>query len=400
MLIILVFSLILTACNADGTSITIVFHVDEEEYSTVKVGKDGTFTMPADPTMDNNTFIAWYLDDGIWSKPLTMNAVADFPLTENSVINVYAKWKNQFIFPVDGFDVIDSGSVKEYDIGAYTQVVYDVATNKLIVARNVLFDIYDASTLIKENTYKFTTSIGAMDADGGLLVVAGGSVSNVYVYDLSTNELMNTIRTNQPVQEVAIDGDMVIYAGSDQHCSIYFHNISTDYVITRSSHYEPRLIVNRQDHIVYIAETAISSSDLIYYTSNTGEKIFQSYSYQFGYNYTKPYFDGMYVHYYGKVFDRFTGLDISGNSLSTAYNQHISFEPAKTIYCAEKFDLVIGTKSEVGTPEQDTLAVYNKLSDSWAYDFECAGDIAIPFKSGKLMIVEEEGTSIFIIDLN
>lgn len=67
-----------------GSNVTVTFVVDGSAYASVEVKEGAEF--PADPTKDGETFLGWYLDNGVWSNQFT-----DFSTATQSM-KVYARF--------------------------------------------------------------------------------------------------------------------------------------------------------------------------------------------------------------------------------------------------------------------------------------------------------------------
>ncbi len=65
-----------------GNSVTVTFVVDDSAYASVEVKEGAEF--PADPTKDGETFLGWYVDNGVWNNKFT-----DFSTVTQSM-KVYA----------------------------------------------------------------------------------------------------------------------------------------------------------------------------------------------------------------------------------------------------------------------------------------------------------------------
>lgn len=85
---IISFSCAVTACSADGFSVSFV--VDDEIVDTVAVTDVANFEMPEDPVKTGYAFDGWYLDKDVWAQPFEKTYFTENELADN--INVYAKW--------------------------------------------------------------------------------------------------------------------------------------------------------------------------------------------------------------------------------------------------------------------------------------------------------------------
>lgn len=84
----------LVACADMGVKMEVVFdsNLGEDGISTVKVKNPQDVKLPPDPVRENYIFDGWYLDNGEWEKPFTVQALLDLPVSEEMSLTVYAKW--------------------------------------------------------------------------------------------------------------------------------------------------------------------------------------------------------------------------------------------------------------------------------------------------------------------
>lgn len=92
MMIILFSGIVFSAC---GSNIKLTINFDslggsECEPIVYKVGK--SFDMPDDPLKVDYVFGGWFIDKDIWENPLTLNTIANYPLSKSVEITAYARW--------------------------------------------------------------------------------------------------------------------------------------------------------------------------------------------------------------------------------------------------------------------------------------------------------------------
>lgn len=175
------------------------------------------------------------------------------------------------------YDDTPDGVVSYHKLGDFRSIVYDEVTDQIVVLRDRNIDIYDAETLQLIRTIESSSLTPyQIDADNGKLVVSYKS-QYFRVYDLTTESEPDTIFSNgYRVHEIVIDDDVVIYSDGNYWSNIVFYDLHTNEIITtKQSISEPKLTINRKDHILYVTETNISSSDLIYYHSQIWEFIYR-----------------------------------------------------------------------------------------------------------------------------
>lgn len=260
-------------------------------------------------------------------------------------------------------------------LGSYLDVVYDEAYGKIVVLREYSLDIYNAASVQKEKTFTFLNSAKCIDTDNGIVAVGFGSAMQIKLYDLSDNNVLKTELTSIPVSYLVMDGDNVIYTEYDQWCDIYIYNISSESNTYIGYSYQPRLAINRQDHILYYCETGLSSSDITYRSSQNGEFLYESDFSQYEYNYTQVYFDGKYVHYYGKTLDRFDGSTVSQNELVRSYAGLSGY--TKTILESEILGLISSSSK---------VSLYDNINNRVIYTFDISANSANYIGEGKYFL--------------
>ena len=68
------------------------FIVDGEVYKTVATKDKSEIKIPKNPVKEGYEFDGWYLDEGKWKKPFTANSLLDAPISDDMVLEVYAKF--------------------------------------------------------------------------------------------------------------------------------------------------------------------------------------------------------------------------------------------------------------------------------------------------------------------
>ena len=122
----------LTGFVGCGNTHKIKFMVDDKVYYTIKTSGNETISMPDNPTKENYTFDGWYLDNGTWEKPFTINSLLDEPISSD--MKVYVKWVSntevtiEVIIDDSLYTTIYTNSTKQYKINI-PQKPEDITTN-------------------------------------------------------------------------------------------------------------------------------------------------------------------------------------------------------------------------------------------------------------------------------
>jgi len=299
---------------------------------------------------------------------------------------------NPFPYPVkDKYNDTNDGVIKYYEIDLYKDVCYDSKTNQIIVMRNDRIEIYDADTMELRKTINTLLTLDCMDADEGMLVV-GYRLRRFDIYDLANYTLYKSVQTKTNVSEIVLDGKIVIYTDDYQWCDIIFYDYEIEEVIEfKRGIYKPKLTLNRKEHILYVTETGLSSSELYYFNSITGEQIYCSNFSEFVYVNNPVLFDGKYIHHEGKTFNRFNGTLVSNNYLNKNYPKSKLFTPYITLYDSEKIAFVGSVENYVG--------IYDNKEDDFIYKFPLINGRIIKMNDGKFLGICGEKNYLVIINV-
>jgi|GEM_PF-6162162 len=96
---------ILSACGKNPTPIKKMDFEPNNGSAVITIEYQlNTDIIPPNPSKNGFAFDGWFWDDGVWSKPFTINSILDQPLQQNMNLKVYAKWnnKNTIIFNSNG----------------------------------------------------------------------------------------------------------------------------------------------------------------------------------------------------------------------------------------------------------------------------------------------------------
>ncbi|MDO5294863.1 MAG: InlB B-repeat-containing protein [bacterium] len=174
----------------------------------------------------------------------------------------------------------------------------------------------NAGTLNLESSILFKSAPTDMILDEGLLYVALADAHQILVIDVEKQAIKEILYTTSDPYTMVIEGQTIYYAEMDQHCYLYKYDLKTksDQVLNIIGRvYEPSLAINEEDHILYIGESASTGCDLIYYSTQQ-EKIIGVSDYNDDYGFYSPErtieFDGEFVYYANRMFDKYDPTDI------------------------------------------------------------------------------------------
>lgn len=176
-------------------------------------------------------------------------------------------------------------------------LLYAIASNE-----KALFFI-DSETLNIIKTIRFVSSPTDLEISNGKLYIAMYDANQIALVDIETLSLESIIHTRAGPFHLVVDGDQLFYIGTDQGCFFYQMNLITkkDIMIVGNFFHNSDLEINRVSHILYIAESGLSTNQLSYYDTREA-RISGGSSECIAYE-NSVLFDTKYVYYNGKAFD-------------------------------------------------------------------------------------------------
>ncbi|ULO05220.1 S-layer homology domain-containing protein [Paenibacillus sp. 19GGS1-52] len=113
-----------------------------------------------------------------------------------------------------------------------------------------------------------------MDMMNNKLYVALSGATFIAVVNLDTQTLEAPIPTKEKPYQVAVDGNSLYYATGDQWCNIHRIDLLTGKdTIIENLIYEPKLVVDRETHLLFAGEEGITNPRVSAYLATYGEKI-------------------------------------------------------------------------------------------------------------------------------
>lgn len=192
---------------------------------------------------------------------------------------------------------------------ALIQWVLDEPTSTLYAisetGKNLMF--INSTTMTIEKSLTFSGSPTDIIKDDGKLYIALDNIHKIVVVDMNSRTIIETLNTSSDPYRIVKDGDKIYYTELDQWCDIYEYNLATksEQRISVYTLYQPDIAINPSTHVLYIGESGLSGSDMIYY-STTDNKVIGSTYYDNGYGFPYPsrytIFDGTNVYFAGRDF--------------------------------------------------------------------------------------------------
>ncbi|MGG0177572.1 YncE family protein [Gottfriedia acidiceleris] len=239
-----------------------------------------------------------------------------------------------------------------------TQTLYGISTDD----KTLLF--INSQTLNLEKVINFACNPTDIIKDNGKLYVALDDANQIAVIDMASRTKVDTLYTTSDPYLIAKDGDMIYYAERDQWCDVFAYNLQTniDQILPIEKQYEPTLSFNTDKHILYIGESGLSDSNLIYY-STTDNKVIGT-SNWFPSPRRSILFNGINVYYAGFAFSS-EDVNKMNNSENLFYaNQNFLF--SSTSVYDEGSNAKLGdfkNKVDLIESNSNSLYTYNQAVD-------------------------------------
>ena len=143
------------------------------------------------------------------------------------------------------------------------------------------------------------------------------------VFSKADCEKKGSFYVKAEVSSFCIDGDYIYYTEHDQHCRIFKQNLITGAVLVLDqTFYFPKIILNKEDRILYVGETDYTGCAIYYYDADTLtlKSCFQKDDYGI-YNHTRDLFHvGDYVFWGGYRISDTNAKELIGKYETSYYN--------------------------------------------------------------------------------
>lgn len=270
-------------------------------------------------------------------------------------------------------------------------LLYDNATDSVIAVGKKSYKVYNAESgeLLSEET--MSTGIECADVWNGKLCLGLGEAKQIKVINLE-NGIDTTFTTDITVCDIAVMDDCIVFCDGDQWCEVKSCDFDGQNMTTLIiSVHEPLLTPNRDDNYVYVVERNLSSISFYYINLNDGSYINHADFSQYAYNTEPAKYDGQYVHFDGKTFDKLTGEQITSVEIAEPYPAGPE-EPKETIYVGERYSLVRSA--------YNNMLIYDREADQFVYTADLYPVTAYERPDGTLLVTCHAPRYAAIIDLS
>ncbi|WP_205694173.1 InlB B-repeat-containing protein [Clostridium sp. JN-9] len=226
----------------------------------------------------------------------------------------------------------------------------------------------NAETLNLEKSITFPSSPTDIIQDGGNLYIALDDINEIVIVDLNKRTITGIVYTSSAdPYRIEKDGDRIYYIQRREQSNIYQYDLTTktDEKIPVDLVFMPDIAINTEDHILYIGESELSDSNMIYY-STTENKVTGKTNYNNGRGF--PYlgrytlFDGEKVYYAGFAFDKHIPTRILGSfdNEEVIFAKYGSAFTKTGLYDSETYSLLGDISSDLTEISNNFVSFYYK----------------------------------------
>lgn len=113
-----------------------------------------------------------------------------------------------------------------------------------------------------------------MNIIGDKIYVSLPDLCRIDVFSKSDCTKESSLYFDHEVSSFCIDGDYIYYSEHDQWCKVFRKNLVTNQVVTvqngtHNTFYYPKLLLNKEDRILYVGECGTTGSAIYYYDADT-----------------------------------------------------------------------------------------------------------------------------------
>jgi len=199
----------------------------------------------------------------------------------------------------------------------YTDIVLDNGLFFIAIYNTV--KVYSADNFDYIKTLYFFYSVTSIDAHNMILAV-GFTTSrflgqNLFFAYVDTNSWsINYVYSDRSSYSIAVFNGIIYFVGGHNRMPIYTYNTATQtispFLSWGSEFFAPFITINKRDGIMYIGETGVSSSDLVFICLVRNQQLFTTAFMENRMNHHRPIFCGEYVFFAGFIRNHTTGARV------------------------------------------------------------------------------------------
>ena len=143
----------------------------------------------------------------------------------------------------------------------------------VITSGNNRLVMIDTATMVPV----YNTSLAAVPAElniiGDEVYISLPDLCKIEIFSKADGTKKSSLSFEHEVSSFCLDGDTIYYTEHDQHCEIFKKNLVTGNTERiGSTFYFPKILLNKEDNILYIGESGSTGSAIYYYDPDTLER--------------------------------------------------------------------------------------------------------------------------------
>ena len=140
----------------------------------------------------------------------------------------------------------------------------------VITAGNNRLVMIDTTTMIPV----YNTSLAAVPAElniiGDEIYISLPDLCRIDIFSKADGTKKSSLSFDHEISSFCLDGDIIYYTEHDQHCEVFKKDLVTgDTKRIVGSFYFPKILLNKEDNILYIGESKSTGSAIFYYDPDT-----------------------------------------------------------------------------------------------------------------------------------
>lgn len=143
----------------------------------------------------------------------------------------------------------------------------------VITSGNNRLVMIDTATMVPV----YNTSLAAVPAElniiGDEVYISLPDLCKIEIFSKADGTKKSSLSFEHEVSSFCLDGDTIYYTEHDQHCEVFKKNLVTGNTERiGSTFYFPKILLNKEDNILYIGESRSTGSAIYYYDPDTLER--------------------------------------------------------------------------------------------------------------------------------
>lgn len=131
----------------------------------------------------------------------------------------------------------------------------------------------DTTTMIPVYNTSLAAVPGEINIIGDEIYISLPDLCRIDIFSKADGAKQSSLRFEHEISSFCLDGDTIYYTEHDQHCEVFKKNLVTDNTERiGGGFYFPKILLNKEDNILYIGESQSTGSAIYYYDPDTLER--------------------------------------------------------------------------------------------------------------------------------